>query len=574
MTMKNFHKHSVSLTKNGFFKVYKIIEHFPPNEILSNLGGTYEGIKLDKAQVMKILSVDPRTEVVPEIWGRVRTMGTQNIKSLTFIAILFSHHKLIERFGKSTCDQMRGTIFRKFFGEKEYTNLIDSMEKAGLCKKSIGAEKTHYCLEPLFDDKLGPLVKELLILKLQSIGWEQPKDEEFCRGFYNQCFYYNFHGALGITKEQFKNWLEDGKFNALPPSRQAIIIEDAGKEYEHKNILFKGVPGTGKSRVIHKIIENEINLDMGKYSENIMHINIHSASSNADLMQGIGIGTQNDQIVYHEKQGLIYEHIRKACYSPNQPFVLILEEIQENSLNELIGDLIYLIEPSKRMPIATLLDHVDTDRCYAYVGDDNLIEAYINAARKVSIPVHSVKIPFLVETSTKYREMILPDNLYIFCTSNYREDKKVIEDNLLRRFDVVELYPQYEENYEDKSGSISLFLKTLNKTIQTVLEDEIHPDRFQIGHGNWIAIQEGEIKNFYQSLLKVVIEFKEIREIESKQLFTIFSKTAEVLEETSWIREPFMLAVKEFGEDNPSYADIVNFLQKNVYEDILALSKK
>ena len=117
--------------------------------------------------------------------------------------------------------------------------------------------------------------------------------------------------------------------------------------FPYKNILFKGVPGTGKSRAIDKIIEEH--LDIKSKKENILRVNIHSASSNSDLMQGIGIST-NDKgnIKYSEKQGLILDIIKRATLHPKQPFVLILEEIQENSLNELIGDLIYLIEDDKR----------------------------------------------------------------------------------------------------------------------------------------------------------------------------------------------------------------------------------
>ena len=40
--------------------------------------------------------------------------------------------------------------------------------------------------------------------------------------------------------------------------------------------------------------------------------------------------------------------ILKAICIPDKKFALVLEEIQENSLNELIGDLIYLIEEEKR----------------------------------------------------------------------------------------------------------------------------------------------------------------------------------------------------------------------------------
>jgi len=347
--------------------------------------------------------------------------------------------------------------------------------------------------------------------------------------------------------------------------------------YEYQNILFKGVPGTGKSRTIDNIIKDKLNLDLTSDKENILRINIHSASSNADLMQGIGITTtEKDQVAYKEKQGLIYEHIRKACYSPNQPFVLVLEEIQENSLNELIGDLIYLIEPSKRLQIDKLQNGLSDKDKIPYLGDDGLITRYINNVQEYNegkgddekLSIHSVKIPFLVETSTEYRELILPSNLYIFCTSNYRDDKKVIEDNLLRRFEVYELYPTYDEKVY-KSKYIAAYLKSLNISILDAFKDEeIHPDRFQIGHANWYSIEENGDTLFYKALLKVVVEFKEIKEVEFDKLRSILTSIT-LDEKDNWVHPLHQEILTNIQDEKKSnYKLLIDFLQNRAYSDL------
>jgi len=314
--------------------------------------------------------------------------------------------------------------------------------------------------------------------------------------------------------------------------------------FPHKNLLFKGVPGTGKSRMIDKIIQDELHLD--KQSDNILRINIHSASSNADLMQGIGIDSNDGTIEYKEKQGLLLEHIQKATFAPLQPFVLILEEIQENSLNELIGDLIYLIEPSKRVK-----ELEPDDESYTY---DGLIDKLINE----NIEMHKVQIPNLIAQKTENRYMVIPDNLYIFCTSNYRDDKKVIEDNLLRRFDVIELYSRYKEEIGDdfKSQEVSDFLEALNESIVKVFEDngEIHPDRFMIGHANWMEVTNQ--KEFYQALLKVLTEFKDIKDIH----FDDFQK---VIQDEN-IVFPFEIEINH--EELNSYEKWIRYLQKECYD--------
>lgn len=374
-----------------------------------------------------------------------------------------------------------------------------------------------------------------------------------------------FDGIQGSLKE-ISQVINDNPFGNFSSEQSQILSQqdqiDIGHtvnteqkgnlEFPLKNILLKGVPGTGKSHTIDLIIQEKLHLI--RSSDNILRINIHSASSNADLMQGIGISTNKNEIEYKEKQGLIFDLIRRACFSPKQPFVLVLEEIQENSLNELIGDLIYLIEPEKRAKIQTT--SIDSNTSYSY---PELIEAYL----KESPSIHYVKIPYLVNTGSDYRKMILPDNLYVFCTSNYRDDKKVIEDNLLRRFDVIEIYPQYE-NF--KNHSAANFLEQLNKsTLDIFKSQEIHPDRFQIGHANWLNIEQDDVAAFYKALLKVIIEFKEIREIEfDRSIKKIFDK---INLNDGWIKTLF-----ETVKEHQSYETLIKFLQNEVYKEIFLYS--
>lgn len=310
--------------------------------------------------------------------------------------------------------------------------------------------------------------------------------------------------------------------------------------FNYKNILFKGVPGTGKSRTINNIIKNKLNLSDEK---NVLRINIHSATSNSDLMQGIGINTNKGNIEYKEKQGLILNLIEEAIFTPFQPFVLILEEIQENSLNELIGDLIYLIENSKRTKIKEL-----ENKEYSTIElIDILMERDTN--------INTIKLPNLVDTTSHDKTMIFPDNLFIFCTSNYRDDKKVIEDNLLRRFDVIEIYPKYKNELGEsfKREEVSNFLEELNNSIINFFEEsgEIHPDRFMIGHSIWMNIDEK--KGFARSLLKVITEFKDIKDIH----FDDFKEITKDLE------FPF-----EIEKNHNNYIDWIKNLQSISYDFI------
>lgn len=332
----------------------------------------------------------------------------------------------------------------------------------------------------------------------------------------------------------------DNNSNKLTVSKKTFSDISIDYKFKYKNILFKGVPGTGKSRIVNKIIRNQLNI---KDENNILRINIHSSTSNSDLMQGIGINANNGNIEYIEKQGLILKFIENAIFNPFQPFALVLEEIQENSLNELIGDLIYLIEDNKRTEIKN-----PDNKKYTY---DEIIHNILNTHENIQ----TVKVPSLVNTNNVDKQMILPSNLYIFCTSNYRDDKKIIEDNLLRRFDVIEIAPKYKNELKEsfKNQEVSDFLENLNKSVLKVFNEngEIHPDRFMFGHSIWLDVNDK--KSFMRAFLKVITEFKDIKDVH-------FDDFSNIIKE---VELPF-----EIDSNQLNYQEWIHSLQLSCYDFI------
>lgn len=284
-----------------------------------------------------------------------------------------------------------------------------------------------------------------------------------------------------------------------------------------KNILIKGVPGTGKSTTINRLIQNSFDLDKvlqdkhGNRIERVLRINIHSATTNASLMQGVSVGTDGSQLIYSEKRGLVLNFLLSAVVNPDMPFALVLEEIQENTLNSLIGDLIYLMESSRRTDLAPFKTEIKDD-----------VFDFIETVVEADPSINYVSIPNLIETSQSHltKKLVFPTNLYLFCTSNYRDDKKIIEDNLLRRFEVIEIYPQANLIQDP---AVRHFFESLNQAILTTIDSDI-ADKCLIGHANWMGAESGE--SFYRALLKAVIELKDIRGIDFETVKDILMKCA------------------------------------------------
>lgn len=159
---------------------------------------------------------------------------------------------------------------------------------------------------------------------------------------------------------------------------------------------------------------------------------------------------------YLKSQGL--EDYKEKDEKANLPYIIIIDEINRGNVSKIFGELITLIEPSKR------------------IGEEEEIK---------------VKLPY------SGKDFGVPKNVYIIGTMN-TADRSItsLDTALRRRFEFVEMMPDESKLSTNCEGvNLQELLKAINTRIEYLLDREK-----TIGHAFFIGIDNLEkLKNVFQN---------------------------------------------------------------------------
>ena len=240
----------------------------------------------------------------------------------------------------------------------------------------------------------------------------------------------------------------------------------------YRNVVLEGVAGTGKSHLIGKLRE-----EFG--ADRVLVQVFHPATSYEDFVEGLRPVDDGFAV----RDGVFLEACRRAAEEASRTaaaagvhrqtaesrrspeFVLVVDEINRANTSKVLGDLLYALEPSKRVDAA--LSH----RVIGAELDDPDVDV-VYAVLQLERPVAG--------TSRSYRQRLcVPDNLFILGTMNTTDRSVGTIDLALRRrfvfqrFEPLSVQVLLEALDDDSFASDLEDWAELNERLATISPDAV-----------------------------------------------------------------------------------------------------
>lgn len=314
----------------------------------------------------------------------------------------------------------------------------------------------------------------------------------------------------------------------------------------NKNLIVEGVAGSGKSHMLQELRES------GIYGENGGQIEVvvfHPSTSYEEFVSGIrpNFRKKEGEGDFVSQEGVFVEMCNRAAVNPDKKYLLFIDEINRANTSRVFGDLMLVIEDSKRVDfseIQTISSEREGDSQSAEGGESEekvkepeIINLETDASKnnekpskgfrhgalfssKATIPstkdgkaAEYVRLQTpIVKRGIEFNKLVVPSNLHVLGTMN-TTDRSVgtIDLALRRRFHWITQEPMSNKDElltalklsDDKKKPVNLVADWFMDA-NTVLKTEVGPDA-RLGHAYFFG-KNGDAEAIAEALITQLLE--------------------------------------------------------------------
>lgn len=326
------------------------------------------------------------------------------------------------------------------------------------------------------------------------------------------------HGAYGKSATALSN---AGAESGALKTKKGIFMDDMLSGLNlYKNMIVEGVAGSGKSHMLQELRAGGV---YGSNGSRIEVVVFHPSTSYEEFVSGIRPNFMNKEGEggFVSQEGVFVEMCNRAAANPDKNFLLFIDEINRANTARVFGDLMLVLEKSKRKEFTVsdregarerTVDEVEP----TYVKDENRFGALYSSAVKapggdyVRLQTSIYKTVEGEDEPIEFNKLVVPVNLHVLGTMN-TTDRSVgtIDLALRRRFHWVTREPMSDKDKlldalnlsGDKSvGTVADWFMDAN----SVLKTEVGPDA-RLGHAYFFG-KKGDAKAIADALITQLLE--------------------------------------------------------------------
>lgn len=314
--------------------------------------------------------------------------------------------------------------------------------------------------------------------------------------------YQGFNSGLDLSDSFIEIWNDNIEGNDLNESHELVGEEDGEEEgrianqlIQYSNIIIEGVAGSGKSHILQKLRKSG---DYGKNGSQIEVVVFHPSTSYEEFVSGIrpNFSKQEGESDFVTQEGIFVQMCNRAVQDPDSTYLLFIDEINRANTSRVFGDLMLVLEKSKRQEFKDLPQEGRSGALFE-AAHQNMPGDYV----RLQTPIF--------KNGKEYNKLAVPANLHVLGTMNTTDRSVGTIDLALRRrfhwvtqhpFTAEELQAAMEENGEDYPEEIASWYENTN----TILLNKVGPDA-RLGHAYFFG-KDGDEEAIAEALLNQLKE--------------------------------------------------------------------